>query len=480
MLLRRFTSPAERKAIRDACRADFYTFCQFAFYERKGMQWAHNWHHRVICDALMRVFRGEVTRLIVNLPPRYSKTELVVRLFIAWCLGHVPDSEWIHTSYAAMLAAGNAADVREIVQSDFYRLVFPEVQLAADTRAKDHWKTTAGGVVFAQGSGGPLTGFGAGKMRPGFSGAIVIDDPHKADEARSDTIRKSVIDWFQNTLESRKNDPERTPIIVVMQRLHEQDLAGFLLGERKEGEPPGPGGNGEVWEHLCLPAIQPDGSALWPQKHTIAQLLVMEQANPYVFAGQYQQRPSPLAGGLFKPDQIEVVDAMPAGGVRWVRGWDLAGSKDGDWTAGPKLVQLADGRYVIADVVRLREGPHARDAAMKNTAARDGTGCTQSIPQDPGQAGKTQVLYLTRLLAGYPVHTSPESGDKWTRAEPLAAQVNVGNVLMLRGPWNAALLDEMRSFPNGAYDDQVDGLSRAFARLVGPIHLFGTATAPGL
>jgi predicted phage terminase large subunit-like protein len=127
---------------------------------------------------------------------------------------------------------------------------------------------------------------------------------------------------------------------------------------------------------------------------------------------------------------------------------------------------LPDGRFVIGDAKRLRAGPDERDAALVNTASLDGNRVRISIPQDPGQAGKTQVLYLTRALSGYPVTSSPESGDKITRAEPVAAQVNVGNVLMLRGEWNKPFLDELRMFPNGANDDQVDGLSRAFSHLI--------------
>jgi predicted phage terminase large subunit-like protein len=192
----------------------------------------------------------------------------------------------------------------------------------------------------------------------------------------------------------------------------------------------------------------------------------MEEASPYVFAGQYMQRPAPAEGGIFKPDQIQVIDALPYGHIQWVRGWDLASTTDGDFTAGGKVGRLPDGRFVIGDMVRLRVGPDERDAAMVNTASQDGVSTKISIPQDPGQAGKTQVLYLTRELVGYPVTTSPESGDKVTRAEPFAAQVNVGNVVMLRGSWNTALIDEMRMFPNGTFDDQIDSCSRAFAELI--------------
>jgi predicted phage terminase large subunit-like protein len=446
----------ERFVAAEMARADLYFFARWMFQQRRGYTWRRAPHHRLICDALMRVFRGECKRLIINIPPRYSKTELAVLMFIAWALGQVPDAEFIHTSYSATLASNNSAAVRDMVQHEAYRDIFPGVHLADDAKAKAHWSTTAGGVMYSAGAGGTITGFGAGKMREGFGGAIIIDDPHKADEARSDVIRTGVLDWFSNTLESRKNDPERTPIILIMQRLHQNDLAGWLLD----------GGNGEQWEHLCLSAVQDDGTPLWPEKHTAEDLARMEAAAPYTFAGQYRQRPSPPKGGIFEPDQIVTVDAIPANVTRWVRGWDLASTTDGDWTAGARLGELADGRFIIADVVRLREGPHKRDAAIRNAAAKDGAGTRTSFPQDPGQAGKSQVLQLTSMLAGHAVHSSPESGDKVTRAELFASQVNVGNVLMLRGAWNSDLIEEMRLFPNGAFDDQVDALSRAFSGLL--------------
>lgn len=454
----------ERRKARD----DLHHFAKWMFRERKGYLWKDATHHKIVCDALMRVFRGETKRLIINIPPRYSKTELAVVNFIAWAMGQVPDAEFIHTSYAAPLAVNNSMQVRTMVQHEAYAQIFPRCRLASD--AQQHWKTTAGGVMYATGTGGTITGFGAGKDRPGFGGAIIIDDPHKADEARSDVVRQGVITWFQTTLESRKNSQD-TPIILIMQRLHEQDLSGWLLGDRSDktgskGEPI-PGGNGEIWEHVCLSAIQPDGTALWPDKHDIETLQRMEAAAPYVFAGQYRQRPSPLDGGLFKPGKIQIVDAIPAGRIRWVRGWDLASTTDGDWTAGAKLGQLEDGRYIIADMERDRLGPDDRDALITNTASRDGKLAHVSLPQDPGQAGKTQALYLTRKLAGYAVTTSPETGDKVTRAEPFASQVNVGNVLMLRGGWNDPLIEEMRTFPNGSHDDQVDALSRGFEHLIG-------------
>ena len=451
-------SDKERRVYRSLAQADLYWFARWMFATRKGFAWQQARHHRVVCDALMRVFSGDCSRLIINIPPRYSKTELI-KCFVAWALGQQPDSEFIYTSYSSRLASASSWDVRGMVQDDEFRAIFPALQLRDDSQAKDEWRTTKGGIVYASGSGGTITGYGAGKHRDGFGGAIIIDDPHKADEARSDVIRQGVIDWFQNTLESRKNSPERTPIILIMQRLHEADLAGWLLG----------GGNGEKWEHICLPAIQEDGTALWPEKHSIDRLRMMQTAAPYTFAGQYQQAPSPLQGNIFKPDNIRVIDAIPVG-TRMVRAWDFAATveapgKDPDWTVGLLLGETPAKRWVIADVVRFRGGPEDVEAALLNTARRDGTGVRVRIPQDPGQAGKSQAANFSKLLSGFTVTAKPVSGDKTTRAEPFAAQINVGNVDMLRAPWNAALVSETRVFPNGSHDDQVDAGSDAFDEL---------------
>ena len=270
-------------------------------------------------------------------------------------------------------------------------------------------------------------------------------------------MRQNVIDWFQNTLESRKNSPD-TPIILIMQRLHQNDLAGWLLG----------GGNGEKWEHLKLSAWNDDGTPLWPEKHTAEVLRLMEKASPYVFAGQYRQQPAPPGGAIFKPDAMQTIDAVPVG-TRFVRGWDLAATQGGgDWTAGVKIGWMPDGRYLIAHSNRFQGGPHEVKTTLVNTAQLDGPECRVRLPQDPGQAGKAQAASLIGALAGYPATSKPVTGDKTTRASPLAAQVNVGNVLMLRGGWNAEFVEELRMFPAGTHDDQVDAASDAFNELAGP------------
>jgi predicted phage terminase large subunit-like protein len=439
------------------CKADLLKFTRTMFRARKGADMRDNKHQEIICSALERVVIGKTKRLIINVPPRSGKTEMAVINFMAWATGVSPSSEWIHASYSKRIATNNAYQVRELIRHEAYKKIFPGITIKEDSSAKDEFRTEQGGIIYATGADGSITGRGAGGMQAGFFGAIVIDDPHKAGEASSDTMRQNVIDWFSTTMESRKNSPD-TPIILIMQRLHENDLSGYLLR----------GGNGETWEHLNIPAITDDGESFWPVQFPLSDLRRLEAADSYRFAGQYMQQPAPTAGGVIKPDMIQVVDAIPANVAEWCRGWDLASTLGGDFTAGVKVARLHDGRYLIADVVRDRLESHQRDAMIKATAMRDGKQIKQSIPQDPGQAGKSQVLAFAQLLAGHNAHFSPETGDKVTRATPLASQINAGNVIMLRAPWNQPFMDEGRMFPNGSFDDQIDAASRAFNGLLRP------------
>jgi predicted phage terminase large subunit-like protein len=192
----------------------------------------------------------------------------------------------------------------------------------------------------------------------------------------------------------------------------------------------------------------------------------------YGVAGQFQQRPAPRDGGLFKRSWFgEPVLAAPAG-TRWVRHWDLAASKKRGSgvgqaaTAGVKLGQAPDGAFYVGHVLRLQDEGHEVRKAIRSTAAADGVQVEVSLPQDPGQAGKVQASDLVAMLAGYVVHAEPETGDKITRAEPIAAQAAAGNLRLVKGDWNEAFLDELGNFPSGSHKDQVDALSGAFGRLL--------------
>ena len=431
-------------------RTDLLAFTDHMMLARKGKPMRRNYHQDLICQALERVVIGQSKRLIINISPRAGKTELAVISFMAWCMGNWPHSHFIHASYSKRLATANTYAVRSIMQSEEYLKVFDHTALMDDSRAKDEFRTEHGGVVYATGSDGTITGYGAGAMDDTFAGAIIIDDPHKAGEGDSDVMRQNVIDWFQNTMESRKNS-ESTPIIIIMQRLHENDLSGFLLD----------GGNGEKWDHIKIPAITESGDSFWPDQFPITMLERMQEANPYVFAGQYMQEPAPIGGGDFKTGNIQVVDALPTG-LSFVRGWDLAGTtkKTSDYTASVKLA-VKDGIIWIAHANHFKGSPDEVERNIVQYANMDAN-TKQSIPQDPGQAGVAQKAAISKKLQGVRFEFSTESGDKRTRASPLAAQVNAGNVRMLRGDWNQSFINELGVFPNGKHDDLVDAASRAY------------------
>ena len=286
-------SPKKLAIARHDARRDMYFFARWMLLREQRIKWIRAKHHDLIAQALDRVYRLETLRLIINLPPRYSKTAFV-QAFIAWSLGRHPDSEYIYVSYNAHLAEGKSREIRDMVTSAEYREIFPDVRVRTDSSAVNHWMTTAGGVIHAAGSQGTITGFGAGKRREGFGGAVIIDDPLKPEDALLKE-RDEVNAWFPRTIENRLNSPH-TPIILIAQRLHEQDLPGWLLD----------GGNGQTWEHLCLPALSDDGEPLWPAMHSLDDLKRLRDTNIYEFSAQYLQRPVPLGGAYFNERSLLV------------------------------------------------------------------------------------------------------------------------------------------------------------------------------
>lgn len=422
-------------------------------------------HHRLILEKLDEISKTPHGRMMIFMPPGSAKSTYASVVFPSKYLGAESGRRLILASYGDDLARKMGRRTRSIIKQPRYRGIY-NTGLTTESSAAQEFALTNGSEYMACGILGGITGNRAH--------GIIIDDPVKGrDQANSQTIRDRTFAAYEDDLKTRLIPGGW--ICLIQTRWHENDLAGRILPDGWNGE----SGrilckDGNYWEIICLaaqcekeddPLGRPVGEFLWTEWFDRKHWEQFEK-NPRTWSALFQQRPAPLEGDLFKPDQIKIVDAIPAGDIKWMRGWDLASTTDGDYTAGGKLGRLPDGRFVIADMVRIRVGPDQRDAAMVNTAGLDGRSVKISLPQDPGQAGKTQVLYLTRALSGYTVKSSPETGDKITRAEPFAAQVNVGNVLMLRGDWNAPLISEMRVFPNGTHDDQIDALSRAFSEIM--------------
>ena len=288
-----------------------------------------------------------------------------------------------------------------------------------------------------------------------------MDDPIKSQrEADSAAAREHLWEWYRSDLLTRLKPMGR--IVLVMTRWHPDDLGGRLLASEDE------------WRVLRLPALaeagdalgRMPGEALWPEWEDEAALMRKRLAlGERSFSALFQQSPRALGGRLFQVGRVAVASER-LGGIS-VRAWDLAASENGgDWTVGVRLCQGAENTFQVADVVRLQGGPEAVVQAIRGTAERDGREVAVSLPQDPGQAGRAQVAFLTARLAGWRVLSSPESGSKATRAMPVASQANAGNLSLLRGSWNRAFLEELEDFPGGAKDDQVDALARAFGTLV--------------
>ena len=309
-----------------------YTKAMFKAQYRRSF--AMNDHFKMIFKALEDVVDGKCKRLIINMPPRYGKTETVIKSFSSWCFALNPTCKFLHLSYSDLLVTDNSTTIRNIMMEPLYKQLFPDSQLEREKGSSTRWKTIAGGEFYAVSTQGQVTGFGAGQVdevdeenlsyedltfdkeldqilgligakQNIFQGAVLIDDPIKPEDAESDLIRNRINTRFESTIRNRVNS-RNTPIIIIMQRLHEEDLCGFLLNK----EP-------EEWTVLSLPAIHKDAEgnevALWPMKHTLEELYKLRENEPIIFDTQYMQDPKPKEGLMYqegfktyKPEQLPI------------------------------------------------------------------------------------------------------------------------------------------------------------------------------
>jgi predicted phage terminase large subunit-like protein len=461
-----------------------------------------NWHVESICDHLEAVMNGELKKgLLINCPPRHMKSLGVNVFFPAFVWAQDPDPDkighgfsvqpgthrgpgckFMHLSYDARLSRRDSVKCRQIIRSPLYQQIWGDrFQLRSDQDEKSRFDNLQGGFRFATSETGLVTGEGAD--------IVVFDDPHNV-RTMSDDVRQETIRFWDEAMPSRLNDQENGVFIVVMQRVHENDLSGHILATELG------------WTHLCLPAIyeanhpfpmqtniirrstgriwsdpRSAGEPLWKEKFPLPALQRMakdEQMTGHVAAGQLQQRPTAREGGLFKRSWFEVVKAIPAPAqFHRVRAWDLAGTSDKthdpDFTVGLRMCRdPITGILYIDSVLRERWSPAEVERNMLALASSDGYGTLIRIPQDPGQAGKFQVRYFATKLSGYRIRIEPETVSKENRADAFAAQCEVGNVKLVDplNRWSKTFIEELCAFPNGAHDDMVDAASAAFRALV--------------
>lgn len=431
-----------------------------------GSAYIHGWHIEAICAHLESVTDGRINRLLINIPPGTMKSLIVSVFWPAWEWGPrgLAWMRYLTTSYSEGYVKRDSRRMRDLVSSDWYKSLWPEVALVR-----------SGEASFANSATGFREGMPFASLTGGRGHRVIIDDPHSTETAESPAERARTTRIFRESVPSRLVDPKTSAIVVIMQRLHEDDVSGQII-KLKLG-----------YEHLMLPMeFEPERrchtSIGFEDPRTHENELLFPERFPrevidrdkipmgsYAIAGQFQQRPVPREGGLFKRHWFEgkFVGRAPIG-TRWVRHWDLAATAKNTSarTAGVRLGRMPDGKFVVGHVVKTQDEGHRVRALIKATAEMDGKETHISLPQDPGQAGKVQAQDLIAMLAGWKVTAEPETGDKVTRAEPFAAQCEAGNVFIVTGDWNADYLDELCLFPGGSFKDQVDASSGAFGKLL--------------
>src|ERR1700736_6081062 len=449
-------TPAEYETM---LRQDFSTFAARCFYDLNPQtELAMNWHVEVIAAKLTAVRHGKIPRLIINLPPRHLKSLLASIAFPAWCLGHDPSAQILCVSYAQDLADKLARDCRSIMTSPWYRQIFP-TRLAPHRQAVQEFITTRQGYRLATSTGGVLTGRGAD--------LILIDDPLKPEEALSEARRNATNDWYANTLYSRLNDKRRGGIVIIMQRLHEDDLVGHVLGQ-------------EPWEVVSFPAIAEAyevheiatiggpqrftrryGEALHPAREPLATLAhIRRTIGEYNFAGQYQQTPAPLGGGLVKAEWFKRYRASerPESFERIVQSWDTAN----------KATELSDFSVCTTWGIRGKDlfllnllRKRLEYPALKRAVREQQSLFNAKVVLIEDKASGTQLIQELIVDGFYPVTGYKPECDKIMRMNAQTTIIENGFVhIPEEAPWVAEYLHEMTVFPKGKHDDQVDATAQ--------------------
>lgn len=405
----------------------------------------HSPHILLICKHLQDVADGKIKRLAISLPPRSGKSETLCR-FAAFMLEKHENINLLCAGYNQSISRRFSRKTRTILHE--------RVGLANKHQSIDEWSINNGSVYYVGSVNNPKTGVGYN--------TIICDDLLKnREEANSLTITEKLRDFYREDLYSRL-EPNGS-LILVGTRWSENDPIAYAVSLD------------ETFTIINIPALCDDeendplgrklGESIFPERYSTEDYLkIKEVMGEFGFSALYQGRPIPKDGGLFKPDKIKI--DTPEKIVRKVRAYDLAASSGkGDYSCGILLGVDEKDHYWILDVYRSQDGTEKRDAKILQNSELDGRETRIRIPQDPGSAGKSLSHYFIKLLSGYVVNSPTVSGNKETRAEPFAIQVNAGNVSMIKADWNRDLIKELETFPYGKNDDQVDALSDAFDEL---------------
>lgn len=420
------------------CNLEIYT--QAVFYAQFKRDFITARHHRLMFDALQEVVDGRCPKLIINVAPRYSKTEIVVKDLISWGFAINPKSKFIHLSYSDTLVTDNSRAIQEIMSQPIYTALFPGSVLASNRISGTKWLTKAGGGLYAVSTQGQVTGFGAGEVDPEdedldfftadpeesplFCGAIVIDDPIKPEDALSETIRERVNQRFENTIRNRVNS-RHTPIIIIMQRLHEHDLCGYL-NEIEPGQ----------WKTLSLPCIEIDDQGneqpLWPHKHTLEELRKIESANSYVFQTQYMQDPQPIEGLMYAG--FKEYEAIPATNRTERKNYTDTADTGSDYLCSICYIETEIACFVT-DVLYTKKPMEYTEPATAEMLTRNNTQRATIESNNGGRGFARAVERQLRISLNHAtrINTFTQSENKAVRIFSKSAQVQ--NMIRFPSGW---------------------------------------------
>lgn len=478
----------EKEFLTSLLRSDFKSFVIKVFNEvSPNAKYSDNWHIDVICHELMEVFEGQQNRLLINIPPRYMKSIICSVAFPAFALGHNPKASVIAVSYADELSSKLALDCKKIIESRWYKEIFPDTKLSKSKKSVCDFETTKGGGRYATSVNGTLTGRGAD--------FIIIDDPIKPMDAMSDLLREKTNDWYGNTLYSRLNDKKTGKIVVVMQRLHEDDFTGFLLdtdSSFRHIKIPAIAESDEVWRVkdriLNVEKIftRQQGEALQPEREDLEKL---HQAREYMgefnFAGQYQQNPMPREGGVIKRNWLkgyyrdELFACIAKGKIEVagiIQSWDTANKvmENNDYSVCLTLLRDRKGFSYVLDIYREKlEFPSLiRKVAEKYKADKEKYKYAVYLLIEDQMSGTSLIQTLKREHEVYPIAIKPEY-DKVTRLISVSHLIENETCLFpLDNPhWWQDFEQELLRFPKVKHDDQCDALSQALQyEILPPLH----------
>lgn len=454
------------------CRNEFSVFFRRAWRELESADYSHNWHIDCLCDYLQNVYEGKTKRLIINVPPRTAKTLLVNIAYTAWLLGKDPSMKIIGISYAQRLSEKIAYKCRILMETKWYQELFP-TRLDPNQSQKANFLTTKGGGRFSTSVGGTLTGEGAG--------ILLIDDPMNPDEALSDVKRINANDWIDQAIYSRLNNPKEDKIVVIMQRLHDDDTTGHLL---KTGK----------WEHVRMPAITNQKLTFKPRdiEYSYDGLLhedrlpkdvlddMLEAMGSYAFAGQYSQSPVPLGGGEFKSDFLNYynTETLNASTCNLYITVDPATSKKktSDYTAIVVWALAPDQNYYLIDGVRERLNPTERIERLFEVHRKWArkTGKPPRVGYERyGMMSDTHYIQLKQTQESYrfpvvEIHSGVQKEERIRRLIPIAerGQMWLPNNLYYKNNKglpenfiNAIVEQEILLFPFATHDDFLDAMA---------------------